>query len=118
MKTSIADVYEYVSKCEQCACNEKDFSIFRKTEPIQKVIDGVNKKTAQKCISLALKICPELTDYFDKFRESDKYGSPVVYDLGKYGNFNGSTARYIYYLVEMTELFGSLDMMNIVERMI
>lgn len=115
MKTSMSDVIEYVSRCEQCAIHEKEFNLFRKTEPIQTVIDGVEEKAARKYIGLATKICPELRSYFDKFRASDKHGSPVVYNLGEYGKFNGSTARYIYFLAEMIELFGSLDAMNIVE---
>jgi len=60
MKSSITDIEEFKACCCKVVENDDLFDIFRKIEPIQTIIDGVDEKLAKMCLLFVRKKCPDL----------------------------------------------------------
>jgi hypothetical protein len=114
--SSITDgMVSYKAACDAAVDDDRAFDRFRRDPEITAIIETMDGDTGAECLQIAVTTNPDIVSAFSRFRTSENYGDPVVHPMGEYGEFAGTTARYIYYLTEMIELFGSLDGMNIVE---
>jgi O-methyltransferase len=58
---------------------------------------------------------PSLLSRLDRFRSNDDHGGANVFEYGPHGKFSPSTLRYVRHLGHLSEVFGSLDGLSIVE---
>lgn len=114
-KTSLSDNQKYPSFCDLAAKNDEVFENFRKNSVYSAIVESVRYKLGKKYLKIINSQTPELVNWFDKFRENDRYGSPYIYDYGKYGRFSPTTLRYIKVLSDLIIIFGDLKNMKIVE---
>lgn len=105
----------YEEACFEAAREKAIFNSFRSELPFLRLYENIDTQKARDFLEKALVLAPELEGHLDVFRTNDTIGGPVVYTLKGYGNFSGATARYIFCLAEMIQLFGSLENKNIVE---
>lgn len=108
----IADKY-----CEVCLRASRDdsaFSVFR-IDPIYKqMVEHPTQEHGRKYLDKIKKDNPDLLNYFDKFKTSDKFGSPQIYDFE--GLFIApSTLRDIKVLSDLIKYFGNLNQFKIAE---
>lgn len=105
----------YEDACAEAVRNETIFDSFRREMPFLRLYENIDQEKAKNFLENALALAPELKSSLDIFRTNDACGGPVTYALKRFGSFSGATARYIYCLAEMIQLFGSLEGKNIIE---
>ena len=64
---------------------------------------------------IALDQTPSFVSLLDRFRENDRYGKPETCSYGEHGLFSPTTLRYIKVASDISQLFGSLDGLRIIE---
>lgn len=115
-KTSIADtIYGYKEVCRLAAEYDNIFKIFKRSEDYRKVLEHVSKAQGKEYLDIINSEGKDLIKYIHKFKENDKFGSPVRFRYDKVGWFSPTTLRYIKVLVDLKNVFGDLNDLDIVE---
>lgn len=115
MRTSISDNRRYPTFCEMAAKNDRVFLTFKRNLAYTAILEHVSYSQGKEYLEIILSQSPELTDWFNKFRENDRYGDPYIFDYGPHGEFSPTTLRYIKVLSDLRTIFGDLNNMRVIE---
>lgn len=115
MRTSISDNRKYPTICDMAAKNDRVFETFKRNLAYTAILEHVFYDQGKEYLEVIMSQSPELTSWFDKFRENDKYGDPYTFDYGIHGEFSPTTLRYIKVLSDLKTIFGNLENMKIIE---
>jgi hypothetical protein len=115
--TSLTDGLPYVGYMELSAraARERGFAAFKRAPAYRAVLEHVTCEQGQGYLDWTLMQSPELISLFDRFRENDRFGSPVVCDYDGYGLFSPTTLRYVKVYSDLRCFFRDLDGLRIVE---
>ena len=112
---SLTENTPYQSLCEQAATNDNVFADFKRHPHYQQCLEHVSYESGGEYLDFIVQKDPDLVLLFDKFRENDSIGHPVIFDYGKYGWFSPTTLRYIKVACDLKQQFSDLSKMHIVE---
>lgn len=120
-KTSCSDNELYPCFCELASHDDGVFARFR-NDPIYKgVVETVSREAGLDYLNKILEQSKALPFNFSGFMKNDLLGDPQIFTY-RYGflklkniSFSPTTLRYIKVLVDLMDLFGSLNDMRIVE---
>ena len=115
LKTSLSDNEKYPGFCLKAANDLQVFSSFRKNSIYRRILEHVDKKTGQLYLDEIAVSRPDLMHEFEKIKENDIYGSPILYEYKTVGKISPSTLRYVKVFADLLNHFGSLDGLNIAE---
>jgi len=108
-------VDKYCEVCFKAWEDETAFSTFRRDPVFTQVMEFHYEEYGQKCFDIIKKDNIWLLDYYNKFKISDKFGSPLVYIYdGKL--ISPSTLRYVKILSDLIKYFGRVGYFNGLER--
>jgi len=115
--TSITDRSVHIAYLDICrlAVEYDDiFKIFKKSRDYRRVLEHVSRDQGKAYLDIIKKNGREILEYFPKFKENDMLGSPNVFNY-EIGRFSPTTLRYIKVSVDLKNLFGDLNNLNIIE---
>lgn len=114
MKTSVSDREDYRRICRLACKYDSFFKMFKGHEYYRRILEHVSEEQGQAYLDIIREEGEDLLEYFPKFRENDKYGGPITftYDVGE---FSPTTLRYIKVLMDLKNIFGDLNNLNIIE---
>lgn len=112
---SISETSSYPQLCQLAVENEEVFANFKRYPAYQAILEHVSYEHGKEYLDIILKEDPELVSLFNKFRENDLLGNPIVYDYGQYGIFSPTTLRYIKVARDLRKKFGDMSHMRVVE---
>lgn len=108
----INTVDPYIRICLEAARNDTIFDSFRRNPAYTQVLEHVSQEDGHKYFDIIKRT--NLVDYFDMFKTSECFGSPIVYEYE--GNmFSPTTLRYIKVLYDLIKIFGDLSGFKIAE---
>lgn len=110
----MTDRKDYREICRLASQDDAVFKIFKKHKDYRNVLEHVTQKQGQAYSDIIKKEGKDFLSYFPKFKENDKFGSPVTFHY-RVGKFSPTTLRYIKVLVDLKNIFGSLNGMDIIE---
>lgn len=115
MQTSISDYQAYREVCLKAATDDNKFNVFKQDRNYREILEHTDPGIASQYANYIL----ESKFNFDKIeaiKSNDEQGGALVLFYGEpFGSISPSTLRYLKVLVELEEMFGSLDNMNIAE---
>lgn len=115
-KTSQTDRPLYKAICRTAAEYDEVFDTFKQHEDYTPVLEHMNQQQGNGYKNIILTDNVLDKSKFEKFKENDIYGSPIVYDYGtEFGMISPSTLRYVKILSDLENHFCSLDNFNIIE---
>ena len=112
---SITEHTRYPAFCQQAVMDDGIFARFKRCPDYRQILEHVGDATGRDYLDFILQRDPKIVTLFDKFRENDAIGEPIIFDYGKYGWFSPTTLRYIKVACDLTQEFGDLSKMHIVE---
>lgn len=114
--TSLSETkkYGYTEICALAVKDDSIFNTFKRDPDYRRVLEHVTEEDGQDYLGIIKEEGKDLLKCFAKFKENDKYGSPITftYDIGQ---FSPTTLRYIKVLVDLKNIFGDLDGLDIIE---
>jgi hypothetical protein len=105
----------YPHFCQLASDNNDIFKDFKRNPLYQQVLEHVSYEEGLLYLDIITKEHPELLSKMDAFRQNDIFGNPFTYDYGSIGYFSPTTLRYIKVAGDLTDRFGDLSKMHIVE---
>lgn len=112
---SSTEMTAYPAFCKRAVAEETVFKNFKSHPSFQQILEHVSYKTGREYLDVILRMDPSIATLFDKFRENDAIGCPVVYQYEMHGLFSPTTLRYIKVACDLKKQFGDLSKMHIVE---
>jgi hypothetical protein len=102
----------YLAVCKLAAENDGIFKIFKRSKDYRSVVETVTWRQGKEYAKIIKK--GDLLKYLPAFKENDAVGDPPLrrYEIGR---FSPTTTRYIKVLMDLKNLFGSLDDFDILE---
>ena len=113
--TSISDDNLYPQFCRKAACHENVFINFKQHPIYTNILEHLKYDQGKLYLKKILQQTPDFVDYFEIFRENDRYGNPITYYYDDYGVFSPTTLRYIKVASDLHLLFNDLSNMDIIE---
>lgn len=113
--TSISETSAYPEFCQKAADNDSIFANFKRDPTYRNILEHVPYETGLSYLDIIIQDYPELLAHFDKFRENDSLGNPITYLYNDSYTFSPTTLRYIKIAGDLTNKFGDLSQMHIVE---
>ena len=107
-QTSISDQNSYLKICELAVSNQEVFSNFRRCHEYRLILEHVTKSFGKKYLKIALRNESAL-EYYRRIKVQNELGNPVVLNFKGIGHSSPTTIRYLKVLVQIIEIFGSLD---------
>lgn len=112
---SISEKFPYPKVCQEAADHDAIFAHFKRNPSYTDVLEHVTYQQGLEYLQIIQGEYPDLLPCFDKFRQNDLLGDPIVYDYGQVGCFSPTTLRYIKVAGDLKKEFGDLSHMHIVE---
>ncbi len=112
---SLSGATYYPTFCQQAADNDETFAHFKRSPTYQGIVETVSRESGGEYLYVILRKEPSLVTLFDKFRENDAVGDPVIYNYGRFGWFSPTNLRYIKTACDLKQQFRDLSQMHIVE---
>jgi putative sugar O-methyltransferase len=112
---SSTEMTAYPAFCKRAAADETVFEHFKSNPIYQQILEHVSFKTGREYLDVILRMDPSIASLFDKFRENDSIGNPVIYHYDRHGWFSPTTLRYIKVACDLKKQFGDLSKMHIIE---
>ena len=112
---SSTEMTAYPGFCKRAVADEAVFENFKSHPSFQQILEHVSYRQGLNILDVILRIDPSIVALFDKFRENDAIGHPVVCHYDRYGWFSPTTLRYIKVACDLKKQFGDLSKMHIVE---
>ena len=113
-KTSISDATSYVEVCKLAVLDPDIFANFRRCLEYRLVLEHVTKKFGKKYLSLALRNKNSL-EFYNNMRSQNLIGNPFLSNFKKIGKASPTSIRYLKVLIQLIDIFGSLDRKTIAE---
>jgi hypothetical protein len=116
-RTSASDSKGYPEFCLQAATRDDLFAIFRSTGHAEygRILEHFSREDGQIHLEVLRDRNPALLESLVRISQGEKIGTPDLYDYGTYGLLAPSTIRYTRHLGDLTEKFGPLDGLDVVE---
>jgi phospholipid N-methyltransferase len=118
-KSSLTDKNEWNNICTEIVNNDNIFENFKVYFGSPMPICGVSKEDGlyyDKIFNnLPLSVISKMNNSKSELLKNDEKGSPEKINTNNFGEVCPQTMRYIYTLGELTELFGDLENLNILE---
>lgn len=113
--SSTSDNNKYPTMVKKAVLNDKVFNSFKQDSVYREILEHINGNLGEQYLNHTKKICPDLLEYFDKFKQNDSVGKPILHNFGEYGEWSPSTFRYVNMLAQMIYHFGDMTDFDIVE---
>lgn len=104
----------YLESCEKSVKNEEVFENFRSNEQYIKILEHSTEKMGQECLN-EIKKNEEIYNFYKNYTKNDNIGNPVKYTYDDNSVSSPTTLKYVRVLKYLTDEFGSLNDLNIVE---
>ena len=118
-KSSLTDKNGWNNMCTEIVNNDNIFENFKVFYGNPMPICGVSKEDGlyyDKIFNnLPLSVISKMNNSKSELLKNDEKGSPEKINTNNFGEVCPQTMRYIYTLGELTELFGDLENLNILE---
>ena len=114
-RTSLSDNIDYPAFCALANRDEGLFAEFKRHPTYNAILEHVTEEQGAAYLEIIIAEHPKLLPYFDRFRENDKWGNPIMFDYQPHGRLSPTTLRYIKVLGDLIANFGSLADMDLVE---
>lgn len=116
MKTSIADYDEYKNVCQKAADDLETFNSFRQNISYTAILEHVSHGLGQEYVSWIQHAPNFHPRHVEISKLNDLLGGCIKVDYNDmFTQVCPSTMRYLKVALELEQLFGSLDDMNIIE---
>ncbi|MBS0604689.1 MAG: putative sugar O-methyltransferase [Verrucomicrobia bacterium] len=118
VKNSPRCIYDQTvfAKCfETAACDDVRFAQFKRDPFFNLLWENLSKEEGEKWLRQIESEYPLMVEKFDRFKESDKIGSPRVYDFGKAGEFSPTTLRFAAIAGDLKSRLGSWSGQKVVQ---
>ena len=110
------DYSKYLKVCHDAATDEKTFKTFKSHPDYNVMLEHVSFLQGQGYLFEINKECPSLLEHITKFATNDQIGNPRTYHVKEIGtDMSPTTLRYVKVLADLSNIFGVLDNMRIVE---
>lgn len=102
---------KFLRLCRNAVKDAEVFKGFRGDDAYAPIMIQHNKEYARKCVEYIAKSHLNKSELWEKFRENDLVGDPVVYD----NDVSVETLRAIISMIQIGRQFGDLNGLNIIE---
>jgi len=113
--TSITDCRWYTDFCAETAHSKQGFARFRTDGRYRLFVENNTADEGRYYLASTLDAAPQYKSFLEKFRTNDRFGGASTFVYGKHGRFSPTTLRYMKYLADCEQRFGSLDSKTVVE---
>jgi len=111
---SVSGRREYTEICLEAARDDKVFNKFKTIPEYVRVLEHVDRLHGDLYFNMIKRDNPQLLEYFDKFKENDKYGTANILKFDEF-DISPSTLRYVKVLSDLITIFGDLNNFKIAE---
>lgn len=117
MRTSISDTDNYKNICRNASINKNVFNNFKRDPSYVEILEHSSVEDGFKYIEFIKKNEEFLTqEVLSKFKENDEQGNPNIVKFPEpFGWFSPSTLRYVKILLDLKNIFGTLENKKIIE---
>lgn len=105
----------YEQLCQSASENEEVFAHFKRHPDYMAAVENLSAGYGNEYLTVILRNYFELHAYFERFRQNDVFGDPVVHQYGGVGKFAPTTLRSIKIAGDLRREFKDLGCMHIVE---
>lgn len=113
--SSFSDNNEYLSVVKIASEDDEIFKRFRANRQYRKILEHVTKRLGSQYLMEIRGINKNFRDIFISISKIDKMGGPLRYRFSSLGRVSPTTIRYVYVHLKMSELFGSLENLKVLE---
>jgi hypothetical protein len=113
--SSISDNGNYPYIVQQAVTNDNVFNTFKSHVWYTPILEHVSYDIGFEYLEIIKNDYPFLLNNIDKYKTNDNIGSPITYNYTDVGNVSPTTLRYVKVLGEISEHFGGLDNLDVVE---
>ena len=105
----------YPSLCGSAAKDDEIFRKFRSAKVMVEALDHVSIEQGKIYLSEILKFGSWTKDFTNVIDKIDSIGTPREFRFAPYGTFSPTLLRYLKIHLDLENIFGQLQMLNIVE---
>lgn len=106
----------YLKLCKDAVENDEVFKNFKRHPDYMMILEHVSQVVGSRYLKEIETDFPYLLQHMPRFATNDNVGNPVTFPYKEVGlNLSPTTLRYVKVLADLMNLFGRLDLMNIVE---